>query len=198
MKKVNLLIAGIGGQGIILASDLLGEAAMAMGYDVKKTDTIGMAQRGGSVVSHIRIAPQVWSPIIKDGEVDLILAFEKLEAARWSSFLRPGGIVIVNNHSLPPLSITLGKERYPSDEAIIEILSRYTNHIYFVDGTNKARELGNIKSLNVFMLGSASPFIPISIRFWQSVIFEHLPAKIRQVNVAAFEHGRRELRDVHI
>ncbi|MFC1991081.1 indolepyruvate oxidoreductase subunit beta, partial [Chloroflexota bacterium] len=164
MKKINLLIAGVGGQGIILASDLLGEAAMAAGYDIKKTDTIGMAQRGGSVVSHVRIAPQVWSPIIKDGEVDIILAFEKLEAARWGSYLRPGGIVIINNQSLPPLSVALGKERYPGDEEITEILRRYTDSIYFIDGVSKARDLGNVKSFNVFMLGCASPFIPIDVR----------------------------------
>ena len=195
---MNLLIAGVGGQGIILASDLLGEAAMAAGYDVKKTDTIGMAQRGGSVVSHVRIAPQVWSPIIKDGEVDIILAFEKLEAARWSSYLRPGGIVIVNNQSLPPLSVALGKECYPGDEEIIGILRRYTDRIFFVDGAGKARELGNIKSLNVFMLGCASPFIPLGVHFWRGAISKRLPDKIRQINIAAFEQGRKELRDVHI
>ena len=198
MKKVNLLIAGVGGQGIILASDLLAEAAMAAGYDVKKTDTIGMAQRGGSVVSHVRIAPQVWSPIIKDGEVDIILAFEKLEAARWSSYLCPGGIAIVNNRSLPPPSVALGKERYPDDGEIAEILRRYTDRIYFIDGASKARDLGNVKSLNVFMLGCASPFMPIGVHFWRGAISEHLPDKIRQINIAAFEQGRKELRDVHI
>lgn len=193
-----MLIAGVGGQGIILASDLLGEAAIAAGYDVKKTDTIGMAQRGGSVVSHVRIAPQVWSPIIKDGEVDIILAFEKLEAARWSSYLRPGGIAIINNQSLPPLSVALGKERYPGDEEITAILRRYTNRIFFVDGTGKAREMGNVKSLNVFMLGCASPFIPLGVHFWRDAISERLPDKIRQLNIAAFEQGRKELRDAHI
>lgn len=198
MKNINLLIAGVGGQGVILASDLIGEAAMAAGYDVKKTDTIGMAQRGGSVVSHVRFAPKVWSPIIKDGEVNIILAFEKLEAARWSSYLRPGGIVIINNQSLPPLSVALGKEHYPSDEEITGILKRYTDRIHFIDGIERARELGNVKSLNVFMLGCASIFIPLDVRFWQDAINEHLPAKIRQINIVAFEKGRKELRNVHI
>ena len=198
VKKINLLIAGVGGQGVILASNLLGEVAIAAGYDIKKTDTIGMAQRGGSVVSHVRIAPQVWSPIIKDGEVDIILAFEKLESARWSSYLRPGGIIIVNNQSLPPLSVALGKESYPGDEEIVAILRRHTDRIYLADGTRRARELGNVKAFNVFMLGCASPFIPFGVRFWRDAISEHLPAKIRQINIAAFEQGRKELRDVHI
>ena len=102
MKKLDLLITGVGGQGVILASDIIGDAAIAAGYDIKKTDALGMAQRGGSVTSNVRIAPQVRSPLIKTGEADMLLAFEKLEAARWSHYLRPGGIAIVNDHALPP------------------------------------------------------------------------------------------------
>jgi indolepyruvate ferredoxin oxidoreductase beta subunit len=109
MEKLDLLVTGAGGQGIILASDIIGEVAIASGYDVKKTDTIGMAQRGGSVLSNVRIAPKVWSPLIKRGEGDLLLGLEKLEAARWAHYLRPGGIAIVNDHALPPLSVSLGK-----------------------------------------------------------------------------------------
>ena len=115
MKKFDILITGLGGQGGILASDILGEAALAAGYDVKKTDTLGMSQRGGSVVSNVRIAEKVWSPLITEGEVDLLLALEKLEAARWSTYLRPGAVVIVNNYEQPPHSVSLGKERYPSE-----------------------------------------------------------------------------------
>ena len=111
MKKMDLLVTGVGGQGVVLASDIIGETALAAGFDVKKTDTLGMAQRGGSVISHLRLAPKVWSPIIKDGEVELILAFEKLEAARWSHYLRPGGIAIDNNYEQPPLSVSLGQEQ---------------------------------------------------------------------------------------
>ena len=118
MKKQDILMVGVGGQGTILASDILGEAALAAGYDVKKTDTLGMAQRGGSVVSHVRIAEQVWSPLIKEGEADIMLAFEKLEAARWGRYLRPGGVAIINNHAMPPLSVSLGTHRYPDDEEV--------------------------------------------------------------------------------
>ena len=153
MKKLDLLITGVGGQGIILASDIIAEAALAAGYDVKKTDTLGMAQRGGSVVSHVRIAHRVWSPLIKEGEADMLVAFEKLEAARWGYYLQPGAIVIVNNHVLPPLSVNLGTERYPSDEEITSILRQRSEHIYFVNGTSRVRELGNMRTLNMFMLG---------------------------------------------
>ena len=115
MNKQDLLIVGVGGQGIVLASDILGEVALAAGHDVKKTDTLGMAQRGGSVLSHVRIADKVWSPLIKEGEVDVLVAFEKLEAVRWSYYLRSDGVAIINNQATPPLSISLGTHRYPSD-----------------------------------------------------------------------------------
>ena len=113
MNELNLLITGAGGQGIILASDIIGMSAISAGYDVKKTDSLGMAQRGGSVVSHLRIAGQVFSPLIRPGAVDILLSFEKLEAARWAHYLKPGGIAIVNNHALPPLSVSLGNDRSP-------------------------------------------------------------------------------------
>jgi len=198
MKPLNLLITGAGGQGIILASDIIGETAIAAGYDVKKTDTIGMAQRGGSVLSHMRIARQVWSPLIQQGEVDLLLALEKLEAARWASYLKSGGIAIVNNHSLPPLSVSLGNARYPSDDEIQSILKQATNRIYFLNGTERAKELGNIRTLNIFMLGCASLFLPFKVAAWQESIANRLPEKVRQVNLTAFSHGRKEIEGVHI
>ncbi len=198
MKKLDMLITGAGGQGVILASDIIGEAAIAAGYDVKKTDTLGMAQRGGSVVSHVRIAPQVWSPLIKKGEVDILLALEKLEAARWGYYLRPGGIAIVNNHALPPLSVCLGYERYPGDKEIAAILKQRTDRVYFIDGTSRAGELGNIRTLNIFMLGCASLFLPFKVHVWKDGISYRIPASIRQINITAFNQGRREMRDAHL
>lgn len=198
MKKLNILIAGVGGQGVVLASDIVGEAALAAGYDIKKTDTLGMAQRGGSVISHVRIGQQVWSPLIKEGEVDIIVSLEKLEAARWSYYLRPGAIAIVNNQAVPPLPVNLGNERYPSDEEITNILKRWTDRIYFVDGTSRVRELGNIRTLNMFMLGCASLFIPLKVHIWKNTISQHLPSKIQQINITAFDQGRKEIRNVHL
>ena len=198
MKKLDLLITGAGGQGVILASDIIGETAIAAGYDVKKTDTIGMAQRGGSVISNVRIARQVWSPLIKQGEVDLLLALEKLEAARWAYYLRPGGIAILNNHALPPLAVSLGNTRYPGDEEIHDIIKRQTDRIYFIEGTRRARELGNIRTLNMFMLRCASLFMPFPVRVWQDSISQRLPPNIRQINITAFNQGRKEIRSVRL
>jgi len=198
VKKLDLLITGVGGQGIILASDIIGEAALAAGYDVKKTDTLGMAQRGGSVVSHMRIGHRVWSPLIKEGEVDILVAFEKLEAARWGHYLRPGAIAIVNNHALPPLSVNLGNEHYPSDEEITNILRQRSERVYFVNGTSRVKELGNIRTLNMFMLGCVSLFVPFKVHIWKDSISQRLPSSIRQINIAAFNEGRKEIRDVHL
>jgi len=198
VKKLDMLITGAGGQGVILASDIIGEAAIAAGYDVKKTDTLGMAQRGGSVISHVRIAPQVWSPLIKKGEVDILLALEKLEAARWGYYLRPGGIAIVNNHALPPLSVSLSYERYPSDKEITAILKQRTDRVYFVEGTRRAGELGDVRVLNMFMLGCASLSLPFKVHVWKDGITHRIPASIRQINITAFNRGRKEIQDVRL
>ncbi len=196
MKKFDLLITGVGGQGVILASNIIGEVALAAGYDVKKTDTLGMAQRGGSVISHVRLSPQVYSPLIRAGEVDIIVAFEKLEAARWSHYLRPEGVAIVNNHALRPLSVNLGDERYPGDEEIANILRRGSERIYFIKGTERVKKLGNIKILNVFLLGCASVFLPLKIRVWQDIISQHVPPGVRELNITAFSQGRKEMQRV--
>ncbi|MBN1644218.1 MAG: indolepyruvate oxidoreductase subunit beta [Dehalococcoidales bacterium] len=198
LTKIDLLITGVGGQGNILASDIVSEVALASGYDVKKTDTLGMAQRGGSVISHVRIAEKVFSPLIKEGEVDILLAFEKLEGVRWASYLKPGGIAIVNNHALPPLSVNLGVDSYPDDKEVIQILKQRTDRIYFVEGTRRVIELGNVKTLNIFMLGCLSSFLPFKPETWQEVIARHLPAKVLQLNKTAFETGSKEIKNVHV
>lgn len=198
MEKQDLLMVGVGGQGIILSSDILGEVALTAGYDVKKTDTLGMAQRGGSVVSHVRIADQIKSPLIDEGEVDMLVAFEKLEAARWAHYLRPGGLAIVNNHAMPPLSVSLGVYQYPSDEEVSDILKRRTNRIHFANGTSKAIELGDIRTLNILMLGCVSFFMPIDVHIWQDCISQRLPSKILQINMTAFEQGREETSNANL
>ena len=196
MDKFDLIFTGVGGQGVILASDIIGETALAVGYDVKKTDTLGMAQRGGSVLSNVRIGLQVRSPLIKEGGADILLAFEKLEAARWSHYLRPGAIAIVNNYARPPLSVNLGTECYPTDEEIMTILRQRTNRIYLIDGTSRSEEMGNIRMLNIFMLGCASVFLPLKVSTWQASISQHVPTSVQQSNITAFKQGRKEIRDV--
>jgi indolepyruvate ferredoxin oxidoreductase beta subunit len=198
MEKLDILITGVGGQGVVLASDIIGETALLAGYDVKKTDTLGMAQRGGSVVSNIRIGPEVWSPMIKEGEVGLLLAFEKLEAARWSHFLRPDGIAIINDYEQPPLSVSLGQEKYPTDGEIIAALKRRTDHIYLIDGNQKAQELGNVRTVNILMLGCLSVFTPLKADVWKESISRRMPENIREINLTAFEKGRKEIENVRI
>ena len=198
MKKFDLLITGVGGQGNILASDIIGEAALSEGYDVKKTDTLGMAQRGGSVISHLRIAPRVYSPLTKEGEVNMLLAFEKLEAARWCNYLCSGAIAIVNNYAQPPLSVTLGKEKYPSDEEINHILKQRTKHIYWVDATRRAEGLGNIRTFNILMLGCLSHFLPLKVTTWEKSISQRLPPRLLEINLTAFDRGRKEIQNVHV
>ncbi|HEX79281.1 MAG TPA: indolepyruvate oxidoreductase subunit beta [Dehalococcoidia bacterium] len=193
MNKLNLMITGIGGQGVIAASDIVSGAALAAGLDVKKTDSLGMAQRGGSVISHIRFAQKVWSPLVKAGEADILLSFEKLEAARWSHYLKAGGIAIVNNYTVPPPSVSLGKECYPDDTEITGILKQRTDRIYFISGTAFAKELGNVKTLNTLMLGCLSIFVPFEIDIWRDCIFGRLPPKVAKLNFSAFEWGKTEM-----
>ena len=181
-----------------MASDVIGDVALTSGYDVKKADTLGMAQRGGSVVSQVRIGRQVWSPLVKKGDADILVAFEKLEAARWGNYLRPEGIAIINNQVLPPLAVSLGYEQYPSDEEIIDILKQRTDNIYFINGTSRVIDLGNIRALNTFMLGCVTHFVPFKVQTWKDCVSQRLPSKVRRVNIMAFNRGREEIRDAHI
>ena len=196
MNELRVLVTGVGGQGIILASDIIGEAAMSAGYDVKKTDTLGMAQRGGSVLSHVRLGSKVWSPLIAEGRVDLLLAFEKLEAARWVNYLHSGSAVIINNYAQPPLAVNLGYEKYPGDDEISSLMHQRAADVHFVEGSERAREAGDVRALNTFMLGCASGFMPLEMRVWEETIAVRVPARSRQVNMAAFEAGRKDMADV--
>lgn len=197
-EKLDILVTGVGGQGVVLASDIVGEAALAAGYDVKKTDTLGMAQRGGSVVSNLRIAPEVHSPMIREGEVDVILSFEKLEAVRWSHFLRPDGIAIINDYEQPPLSVSLGQEEYPTNDTITTALKRRAKEVYLVAGTDRAKELGNVRTLNIFMLGCLSVFTPLSRDAWLESISRRIPERLRDINLTAFKKGREEIENVRV
>ena len=200
MNKQDILMVGVGGQGIILASDIIAEVALNAGFDVKKTDTLGMAQRGGSVLSHIRIAQKVYAPLIGSGEADILLAFEKLEAARWSTYIRPQGMAIINNLSIPPLSISLGTHKYPDDERIVNIFKQRTTNIYLIKGSQYAKEIGDIRTLNILMLGFLSAMLPIDISddTWKKHITENLPAKIIDINFLAFNKGREIATSVNI
>ena len=189
MKGRNILIVGVGGQGVLLASNIVAEAALKAGFDVKKTDTLGMAQRGGSVVSHLRYSDKIASPLIPAGEADLLLAFEKLEAARWAHFLKPSGVAVINDLELPPLAVTLGNGIYPTDNDITGIFGKFTRSVYLIPATAAAEKLGNSKMVNTVLLGYAARFLNIDTENLEKTINEALPSRLKQPNAAAFTAG---------
>jgi len=190
--KADILMTGVGGQGVILASDALAEIAMNAGHEVKKSDSLGMSQRGGSVVSHLRVGEQVFSPMIKKGEADFLLGFERLEGVRWVDYLREGGIAIVNNLAIPPLSVVGGASRYPSVSDVEKILRQRTNRIHFLPGTQIAAELGNPQVLNVLLIGFLSAFLDIDERSYIDDLSQRVPQKFLHLNLKAFARGREE------
>lgn len=184
----NILLCGVGGQGTLLASNLIAECAKEAGFDVKKSEIHGMAQRGGSVVSHVRFGKKISSPVIRKGECDLLLAFEELEALRWSEFLRPDGLVISNAQNILPMSVSAGNAIYPKD--ILEKLGALSIEVISVDGIGKAKELGNQKCLNVVLLGVVARKLDvIKKEIWQKMIEKRVPAKFLELNKKAFESG---------
>jgi len=192
MTKTDVLMTGVGGQGVILASDALAETALKAGYDVKKSDSLGMSQRGGSVVSHLRMGEHIFSPMIKKGDVDFLLAFERLEGARWADYLRRGGIAIINNLAIPPLSVVGGTSTYPSTVEVEEIIREYTDETYFIPATEIAVELGNPQVLNVLLVGFLSLFLDIEEKSYIGDLSQRVPPKFLQLNLKAFARGREE------
>ncbi len=189
MESKNLIICGVGGQGILLASELVALVAMEEGYDVKKSEVHGMAQRGGSVVSHVRIGDKVFSPLIEEGTADVILAFEKAEALRWVHYLNPKkGVLIVNDLEIVPPFVSIGLDEYPKD--IEKTLKSIAKEAYFVDGIGLARQAGNERTANVALLGVLSNYMPFNEETWIEVIKRRVPPKTIEANLKAFSLGR--------
>ncbi len=193
--KIDFILAGVGGQGIVLMSDLLAETAMSVGFDVKKSDVFGMAQRGGSVVSYVRIGADVRSPLPKPGELEFLIALEKLEGARWAGQLRRGGTAVVNDYSLYPLSVSSGADRYPTNDEVVRSFESRGNRICLVDGTGLSARLGNPKVLNVLILGYVASLLAIPWEAWVATIERRVPPKYRELNVRALEAGREAARN---
>ena len=190
--KRDILMTGVGGQGVILASDALAEIAMKAGHDVKKSDSLGMSQRGGSVVSHLRIAERVFSPMIREGKADFLLAFERLEGARWAHYLNKDGVAIVNDLAIPPLSVVGGASSYPSVEDVKDMLQRYAAKVYIIPATDIARDLGNPQVLNVLLIGFLSCFLDIDEDSYIDDLSQRVPPRFLQLNLKAFSRGREE------
>ena len=190
MKSCDFLLAGVGGQGTLLASNILAEVGLHAGFDVKKSEVHGMAQRGGSVSSHVRWGEQVRSPLIASGNADMLVAFERCEALRYLEYLRPGGKAIVSDHVIVPLTVTTGNATYPSWKQILDTLHQVTADTKLVPGVAAAEELGNARVHNVVLLGVVSQFLPVSLEVWQRVIEERVPSRYIELNQEAFARGR--------
>jgi indolepyruvate ferredoxin oxidoreductase beta subunit len=192
MKGINFLVTGVGGQGALLASNVLAEVGVQAGFDVKKAEVHGMSQRGGSVTSHVRWGSDVKSPVIGRGEVDFLVALEKLEALRYVTFLRPGGTALVGEFKIPPLSASSGDDHYPDDQEIAHLLAQVTDDYRFVPTLALAKKAGNTRAHNVVLLGALSARIDtVSPEIWQRVIEARVPQKYIALNRQAFEAGRK-------
>ena len=189
IEKTDILLTGVGGQGVIMASDILSSVALAAGYDVKKTDSLGMAQRGGSVTSNVRLGDKVFSPLIAPGCADFLLSYERLEAVRCSGILRPGAVAIVDTAEVLPLSVTVSGYHYPTIEEVEKSLSGVAQRVYLLPAGEMATELGNPRASSVLCLGFLSAFLGIAEQYWLDGIRSHLPPRYHEVNLAAFSAG---------
>lgn len=187
-KITNILLVGVGGQGILLASEILSEAFMLAGYDVKKSEIHGMSQRGGSVVSHVRFGKKVHSPVVPEGEGDILFGFELLETYRALPLLKPGARVIANDFRIPPPSVLLGQQPYPDDLAG-RIRGIFPDFL-LVDGLRLAAEAGNTRTANTVLLGAVSGKIDLPEDIWEKAITKMVPGKALDVNMKAFRMGR--------
>ncbi|MBN2539109.1 MAG: indolepyruvate oxidoreductase subunit beta [Deltaproteobacteria bacterium] len=184
----SVLLVGVGGQGIIRASDILSAVMMKAGFDVKKSEVHGMAQRGGCVSSHVRFGRKVYSPMAKEGDVDILVSFEKLETLRYLKSLKTCGKVIINNEEVYPPSVNLGEAEYPSDA--IDFIKKYFKDVKVVDAIAMALRSGDKRMVNTVILGVLSSYLDIKTSVWENVLEESFPPKILKGNIEAFRLGR--------
>lgn len=184
----NILLVGVGGQGILLASEILTEASMLAGFDVKKSEIHGMSQRGGSVVSHVRFGAEVNSPVVPEGEGDILFGFELLETCRYLPLLRPGAKVVANDFRIAPPSVLLGKESYP--EGLAERIKAQFPDFLLVDGLKLATDAGNPRAANTVLLGAVSKRLDIAEPHWLAAMTKMVPQKALDINIKAFQLGR--------
>lgn len=189
METKNIMIVGVGGQGTLLASKLLGKVLLDQGYDVKVSEVHGMSQRGGSVVTYVRYGDKVYSPVIDKGEADIIVSFEKLEAARWIEFLKPDGQIITNVQEMEPMPVIVGNAVYP--ENLIEKMQNAGTKVDAKDFLKLAEEAGSSKAVNIALMGRLSKYFPdISEDKWLSALEEIVPQKFLELNKKAFALGQ--------
>jgi indolepyruvate ferredoxin oxidoreductase beta subunit len=195
---INFLLAGVGGQGTILASDVLVNVGLAAGYATKQAEVHGMSQRGGSVTSFVRWGRVVYSPLVGAGEVDVFLAFEKAEALRYLNQLRHNALALVNLAAIQPVTVTSGGQPYPDDATLYQKISEVTSHVIYLDGEAIAQALGNLRAANVVLLGALSALmeregisgLELAAETWLNVIIQRVPPRYLELNRKAFNAGR--------
>jgi indolepyruvate ferredoxin oxidoreductase beta subunit len=187
METKNVMIVGVGGQGSLLASKLLGRLLLSKGYDIKVSEVHGMSQRGGSVVTYVRFGEKVYSPVIDKGEADFIVSFELLEAARWTEFLKPGGKLIANTQQINPMPVIIGAAEYPSELAAKMVAAGID--LDAVDALSLAEQAGSSKAVNLVLMGKLSKYFDIPQEEWMTAIEQSVPAKFLEMNKKAFSLG---------
>jgi indolepyruvate ferredoxin oxidoreductase beta subunit len=189
--RCSFVLVGVGGQGILLASNIVAEVGLAAGYDVKKSEVHGMSQRGGSVVSHVRWdRRRVFSPLVGQGEADVLLAFERVEALRFADFVRPGGTAVVNDMEIVPITVSAGDAVYPAAAELERVFDMLGARLITVSGERLAGDAGNVKAANVVLLGAISTLLDIEEEVWWRCLAERVPQKFLEVNHTAFASGR--------
>ncbi|MDD3833226.1 MAG: indolepyruvate oxidoreductase subunit beta [Oscillospiraceae bacterium] len=183
----NIMIVGVGGQGTLLASKLMGKVFVEKGFDVKVSEVHGMSQRGGSVVTYVRYGEKVYSPVIERGEADIIIAFEQLEAARWLPYLKPDGILISDNQKIDPMPVITGNSAYP--DKILPSIREKGVQVIEIDAVALATAAGSIRATNVVLLGVAAHFLGFDKEVWLDVVRSTVPPKTIAINEKAFELG---------
>lgn len=187
MKTTNVMIVGVGGQGSLLASKLLGNLLVGEGYDVKVSEVHGMSQRGGSVVTYVRFGEKVYSPIITDGEADLIISFEKLEAARYARYLKKDGRIVVNTQQIDPMPVIIGAAEYP--EQVLEELTAKGANVEALDALSLAEQAGSSKAVNIVLMGRVARKMDIPYDRWIAAIEETVAPRFVEMNKKAFDLG---------
>jgi indolepyruvate ferredoxin oxidoreductase, beta subunit len=188
METRGILLAGVGGQGILRASDILCRVFMATGLDVKKSEVHGMAQRGGCVTSHVRYGQKVHSPLAKKNDVDILVSFEKMETLRYLDYIKESGTVIINTEEIYPPAVNLGEAHYPAN--VVETVRGFFPMVKPIDATALAIRIGNIRAVNTVLLGSLSSCLSIPLELWEKVLQDSFPAKLLGANLEAFRLGR--------
>ena len=183
----SVLIVGVGGQGTLLASRLLGSAMMDLGYDVKVSEVHGMSQRGGSVETYVRYGEKVYSPVIDPGEADIVLAFEQLEAARFLHFLKKGGVVVTNTQKIDPMPVVTGAAQYP--QGLLEAIEGQGARLLALDALSLAEQAGSVKAVNVVLIGAMSKSLGTEKEIWLKTIDKTVPPKFVEMNKKAFTLG---------